>query len=195
LRAREGDSGLWLIPGGSGFDSSLVLRARDFSAMGTAPHAQSCCPLAISRGARLAAHINRSPWVSSARVVARLTSTRGGSTPVAMVVFFSFSCTPPSAVALQCHGHGASRAIALAFGRLTRRVSRRTQQQSTPVGHVRLFGRSASVDSGVSVPVAVFVDFSLSRAANCDGVSVPRARRLMRHHARLRGWSCHFWHL
>ena len=72
--------------------------------------------------------------------------------------------TPPSAVALQCHGHGASRAIALAFGHLTRRVSRRTQQQSTPVGHVRLFGRSASVDSGVSVPVAaVFVDFSLSR--------------------------------
>ena len=59
----------------------------------------------------------------------------------------------------------------------------------TPVGHVRLFGRSASVDSGGSVPAAVFVDFSLSRAANCDGVSVPRARRLMRHHARLRAAS------
>ena len=46
-----------------------------------------------------------------------------------------------------------------------------------------------------SIIFPMFVDFSLSRAANCDCVSVPRARRLMRHHARLRGWSCHFWHL
>ena len=38
-----------------------------FSAMGTAPHAPSRWPLAISRGARLAAHNDRPQSVSSAR--------------------------------------------------------------------------------------------------------------------------------
>ena len=97
--------------------------------------------------------------------------------PIPVAVIFDFSllfAAFPSAVTFQCHGHGASRAIALAIGHLARRASRRTHQ-SIPVGLVRSRGCSTPVDSGGSTPVAMIVDFSLLHAAKCGGVSVPWA--------------------
>ena len=141
--------------------------------MGASPYAPSRWPSAISCDARLAAHNNRPRLVSPSHVDARPVDS-GVSISVAMIVGFSLSCAPPSAVAFQCHVHGAPHAIALAIGHLTRRASRRTQRSTQSVSSAReiaqlfLTRRIPTFQSRCS-------SISLLRAAECGDIAMGAA--------------------